>query len=132
MEIPASVEIIGERAFNRYTALRAIIFLSDSNFREGDGFRQCKSFCRVEIPASIKWIDRIAFSEIGWMRELIFVSGMQIETSRDSRAIRAFVVSLDDEDVKQHRRGIHLSTVWRMMLEKIGLKIKNFRRRDIL
>jgi hypothetical protein len=85
----------------------------------------------VEIPASVKWIDRIALSEIAWMRELIFVSGMQIKTSRDSRAIRAFVVYLDDEDVKQYRRGIHLSTVWGMMLEKVRLKIKNFRRRDI-
>jgi hypothetical protein len=39
VEIPSSVEVIGPWAFEGYAALREIIFLSDSQIREIDGFR---------------------------------------------------------------------------------------------
>lgn len=85
IEIPASVEVIGEKAFARCRYLSRITFEPGSRLRTiGKGaFQQTWLLSAVEIPASVETIGDNAFSS-GALSCLTFESGSKLKTVGDS------------------------------------------------
>lgn len=80
IEIPASVEVIGDRAFARCRRLSRITFEPGSRLRTiGDRAFQNTPLSVVEIPASVETIGSNAFSS-GALSCLTFESGSKLKT----------------------------------------------------
>jgi hypothetical protein len=109
--VPGSVEIIGDLAFFQCTELRRVTFAENSHVRVIDGITICSHPSRVEIPASVKRFGKGAFLRDCSVLELIVFPGTQIKPARRRVSRKAFVVYMDDNDMKQRRRLIHLSTL---------------------
>jgi hypothetical protein len=109
IDIPSSVEIIHAFGFSECTRLNEVIFAVDSHLRNIYGFQRCSSLTRMEIPSSVKSICSYAFSKCSPGLELIFPAGTQITEVGQPIKFMAFVVYLDNNGIKQHRRRIHLS-----------------------
>jgi hypothetical protein len=119
--IPASVSFIGRRAFIRCTSLSKVTFQSDPRIKVIYGFQACKALRRIEIPTSVESIGGDAFSGGSSNRELIFGSGTQIRKVYDPDTIRAFVVYMEDNDIKQRRSRIHMNIPGLIVPRKAGL-----------
>jgi hypothetical protein len=88
--------------------LTEVIFSSDSQLQELNGFQRCAALCRVEVPASVEIIK--GFYECDSLRELRFPRGSRIKKITELR--RSFIVYEEKELFpKQNCRRIHLETV---------------------
>jgi hypothetical protein len=116
MDIPASVEEIGSGAFTGCSWLRKVIFATDGRLKRINGFRMCGSLSRLEIPASVEKIDvsaahldpRSEVQESLLRRELIFRPGTRLGPNAKNISFRAFVIFEDANDLKRHRRQVHV------------------------
>lgn len=81
IEIPASVEIIGEYAFSSLTNLTSVTFEENSNLRviETEAFVET-SLTAIEIPASVETIGDAAFRNCSALKEVIFQKGIKLKT----------------------------------------------------
>jgi hypothetical protein len=143
IDIPASVETLGSDSFDECTSLSEVIFSADSHLTLISAFGRSTSLCGIDIPASVKIIVHGAFNEcislnevlfsvdshlshiagfldVSSNRELIFSSGTLIKTNSPGVVLRAFVVYLDLDDLKQRRRRIHLGTLCSMMFRIVN------------
>jgi hypothetical protein len=72
IEIPASVEEIGQSGFRECLSLNSVLFPSDSHLRIIEGFQQCTSLCRIEIPTSVEEIGQSGFRGCSSLNDVIF------------------------------------------------------------
>ena len=90
IKIPASVEIIGQRAFMNCESLTTVTFEKESQLKtiEGDGdddeswgaFTNCIALTAIEIPASVTTIEAAAFKGCSSLATVTFEKGSQLET----------------------------------------------------
>jgi hypothetical protein len=106
IEIPSSVEKIGDCGFYCCTSLNQIIFSSNSHLREISGFQDCTSLCRIEIPSSVEVIGEYGFTSCQLLRVVIFQAGCRIRKNSGLKRIKAFLV-YEQEDMKERRRLLH-------------------------
>jgi hypothetical protein len=107
IEIPSSVETIGDDGFYGCTSLKEVLFSSDSHFREIYGFCKCTSLCRIEIPSSVEMIWFPAFAGCTSLHVVIIRAGCRMNVNVERRRLKPFVV-YEDDTVKQSRRMVHL------------------------
>jgi hypothetical protein len=74
VEIDGFVQLIGKNDFNCCSSLETVIFSSESQLREIDGFQHCTSLCRIEIPPSVETIKKSGFHGCTSLIEVIFSS----------------------------------------------------------
>jgi hypothetical protein len=75
IEIPSSVEIIDESAFEDCHLLNEVVFASDSRLKEIRGFQTCVLLHQIEIPASVLAISSSAFRICRALRLVVFSPG---------------------------------------------------------
>ena len=94
IEIPASVEIIGQAAFKNCISLTSVTFEEGSHLKTIDGggygkseycylfgaFCGCKSLISVKIPASVEAIGQAAFQGCTSLTSVTFEEGSQLTT----------------------------------------------------
>jgi hypothetical protein len=98
-------------AFSGCEFLTTVIFGSNSQRREINGFRKCTSLCWIEIPSSVRQISDIAFSTCRSFNEVIFASdchleeldGFQICLSLSAIQIPSFVEQISEADFFDER-----------------------------
>ena len=91
IEIPASVETIGDAAFYGCTALTTVTFEKGSQLKEiggdifgGGAFENCTSLTSIEIPAGVKRIGWSTFRGCKALTIVIFEQGSQLNTINDN------------------------------------------------
>jgi hypothetical protein len=89
MEIPATVEFIGRKAFRANTWLSEVIFLADARIRELHGFQQCWSLHRMEIPATVEIIGLGAFDSCDRLSEVLFLADARIREIHGFQACKS-------------------------------------------
>ena len=88
IEIPASVETIGQAAFKNCSKLASVTFEEgsqlktiDGDFGDGTGaFSDCTSLTSIEIPASVEIIGKAAFKGCSKLANVTFEEGSQLKT----------------------------------------------------
>ena len=82
IEIPASVETIGQYAFNDCTSLHTVTFEKGSKLKTiGDStFSGCTSLISISIPASVETIEDQAFEGCSLLATVTFEKGSQLKT----------------------------------------------------
>ena len=90
IEIPASVETIGNGAFYNCKALTTVTFEKGSQLKKIQGgvdndivcgtFMRCTSLTSIEIPASVETIESTAFSYCKALTTVTFEKGSQLKT----------------------------------------------------
>ena len=82
IEIPASVETIGNYAFKNCTSLKTVTFEKGSKLKmiQYNTFRDCTSLTTIEIPASVETIERGAFSGCTSLQTVTFEKGSQLKS----------------------------------------------------
>jgi hypothetical protein len=63
IDMPMSVEILGEASFCEWRALNEVTFAADARLREIHDFPQCASLVRIDIPISVEIIGKDSFYE---------------------------------------------------------------------
>jgi hypothetical protein len=110
ISIPASVEIINSNGFYGGKSLNEVLFASDSRLREIDSFMCCISLYRISIPASVEIID--GFNQCTSLHEAAIQPRCRIRRitgfQRDDMSRRTFLAYLDDIQLKETRRRLHL------------------------
>jgi hypothetical protein len=112
MEVPSLVEVIGKHGFFGCTSLSEVIFSSDSHLREISGFQLCSSLYQIEIPSSVEVIGYCGFFSCESLRVVIFWAGCRLRESERLRWKR-ILIQYESEDLKEHRRVVHLGIVWK-------------------
>jgi hypothetical protein len=74
VEIDSSAERILRGSFSWKISLIDIIFASDWDLKEIDGFDQCRSLHRIEIPSSVELISENGFLQCTSLNEILFIS----------------------------------------------------------
>ena len=82
IEIPASVETIGNNIFDGCTSLQTVTFEKGSKFKTigSDVFSDCTSLTSIEIPASVEEIRGSAFFGCSSLKTVTFEKGSQLKT----------------------------------------------------
>ena len=82
IEIPASVETIGNNIFDGCTSLQTVTFDKGSKFKTigSDVFSDCTSLTSIEIPASVEEIRGSAFFGCSSLKTVTFEKGSQLKT----------------------------------------------------
>jgi hypothetical protein len=92
IEIPSSVEQIGEYGFSRFTSLTEVIFSSGSCLRNIDGFCKCTSFCRIEMLSLVEVISSYGFCDCRPLRVVVIGTECRLRENRGLQMIRPFLV----------------------------------------
>jgi hypothetical protein len=79
IELPSSLEIIGQFGLNECTSLNEIIFTPDSHLQVISGIQSCTSLCRIEFPSSLEIIDQFGLNECTSLTEIIFSSDSHLK-----------------------------------------------------
>jgi hypothetical protein len=79
IELPSSLEIIGEFGFYECTSLNEITFSQDSHLKTIQGIRNCRSLCRIELTSSREIIGKLGFYECTSLNEIIFPLGSHLK-----------------------------------------------------
>jgi hypothetical protein len=105
-----------------------VLFASDSRLKKINGFSCCISLCRLSIPASVEIID--GFDQCESLHEAVIQSRCRIRRitgfKRDDFSRRIFLTYLDDSQLKEIRRRLHLQ------IEAHGEAFMTVKERDIL
>ena len=86
IEIPASVETIGNTAFKNCSSLATVTFEKGSQLKTiaGDSydgaFSDCTALTSIEIPASVETIEATAFKRCSKLATVTFEKGSQLKT----------------------------------------------------
>ena len=82
IEIPASVETIGNNIFDGCTSLQTVTFEKGSKFKTigSDVFSDCTSLTSIEIPASVEEIRGSAFFGCSSLKTVTFEKGSKLKT----------------------------------------------------
>jgi hypothetical protein len=84
-----------------------MFFASDSRLKKMNGFACCISLCRLSIPASVEIIA--GFNECKSLHEAVIQPKCRITGfKRDDFSRRIFLTYLDDSQLKEIRRRLHL------------------------
>jgi hypothetical protein len=77
ISIPASVEVIGDRCFEKCTGLKNVTFECESKLLriEKRAFADCPSLLSICIPASVQKLGPACFDSCGALRKVIVESG---------------------------------------------------------
>ena len=103
IEIPASVQTIGEAAFSGCTRLASVKFESNSQlkaiaggYNPSDGaFYGCTSLTSIEIPASVQTIGKAAFQECTKLATVKFDKESRLKTIAPGSFYRCPITTID-------------------------------------
>ena len=81
IEIPASVETIGNTAFSDCSSLATVTFEKGSRLKTigNNAYYRCTSLTSIEIPASVETIEATAFSDCSKLATVTFEKGSQLK-----------------------------------------------------
>ena len=81
IEIPASVETIGNTAFSDCSSLATVTFEKGSRLKTigNNAYYRCTSLTSIEIPASVETIEKKAFSDCSKLATVTFEKGSQLK-----------------------------------------------------
>jgi hypothetical protein len=127
IEIAHSIETITDDCFSDATSRQEVIFTSDSDLRELNGFLHCTSLCRIALPASVEIIkgfdDNPALQEVRFpsdshLRELkgflLCASLCRIAFPASVEIIKGFDDSYSLREVRfQHGSQLKVRTAFR-------------------
>ena len=82
IEIPASVETIGNTAFSDCSSLATVTFEKGSRLKTigNNAYYRCTSLTSIEIPASVETIEKKAFMHCSSLVTVTFEKGSQLKT----------------------------------------------------
>ena len=82
IEIPASVETIGNTAFSDCSSLATVTFEKGSRLKTigNNAYYRCTSLTSIEIPASVETIEKKAFMHCSSLATVTFEKGSQMKT----------------------------------------------------
>ena len=82
IEIPASVETIGNTAFSDCSSLATVTFEKGSRLKtiSNNPYYRCTSLTSIEIPASVETIEKKAFMHCSSLATVTFEKGSQLKT----------------------------------------------------
>ena len=82
IEIPASVETIGNTAFKFCSSLATVTFEKGSRLKTigNNAYYRCTSLTSIEIPASVETIEKKAFMHCSSLATVTFEKGSQLKT----------------------------------------------------
>ena len=82
IEIPASVETIGNTAFYYCSSLATVTFEKGSRLKTigNNAYYRCTSLTSIEIPASVETIEKKAFMHCSSLATVTFEKGSQLKT----------------------------------------------------
>ena len=82
IEIPASVETIGNTAFMECSSLATVTFEKGSRLKTigNNAYYRCTSLTSIEIPASVETIEKKAFMHCSSLATVTFEKGSQLKT----------------------------------------------------
>ena len=82
IEIPASVETIGNTAFSDCSSLATVTFEKGSRLKTigNNAYYRCTSLTSIEIPASVETIEKKAFMHCSSLATVTFEKGSQLKT----------------------------------------------------
>ena len=82
IEIPASVETIGNTAFSDCSSLATVTFEKGSRLKTigNNAYYRCTSLTSIEIPASVETIEKKAFMHCSSLETVTFEKGSQLKT----------------------------------------------------
>ena len=82
IEIPASVETIGNTAFKHCSSLATVTFEKGSRLKTigNNAYYRCTSLTSIEIPASVETIEKKAFMHCSSLATVTFEKGSQLKT----------------------------------------------------
>mgnify|MGYP000572570146 CR=1 FL=1 len=82
IEIPASVETIGNTAFYSCSSLATVTFEKGSRLKTigNNAYYRCTSLTSIEIPASVETIEKKAFMHCSSLATVTFEKGSQLKT----------------------------------------------------
>ena len=82
IEIPASVETIGNTAFWNCSSLATVTFEKGSRLKTigNNAYYRCTSLTSIEIPASVETIEKKAFMHCSSLATVTFEKGSQLKT----------------------------------------------------
>ena len=82
IEIPASVETIGNTAFSDCSSLATVTFEKGSRLKTigNNAYYRCTSLTSIEIPASVETIEKKAFMHCSKLATVTFEKGSQLKT----------------------------------------------------
>ena len=82
IEIPASVETIGNTAFSDCSSLATVTFEKGSRLKTigNNAYYRCISLTSIEIPASVETIEKKAFMHCSSLATVTFEKGSQLKT----------------------------------------------------
>jgi hypothetical protein len=85
-----------------------VIYSSNNNLREKRGFQYCTSLCRIEIPTSVEKIRSDGLDEWISLHLIIIRTGCRMRINAGLRDFNPFLVSEDDDHLKEGRSATHL------------------------
>lgn len=70
IEIPAGVELLGERSFYGCESLLHVTFPGESCLKmiEKEAFAECKNLRKIEIPVSVEVLGEESFALLAYLR----------------------------------------------------------------